>query len=77
MRTPLVPGPDRSGAPTLTVWLNGSLVAPVAARIDPADRGFLLGDGLFETMRAQDGRVLRPPPIDRDGQSNVTPCPET
>jgi branched-chain amino acid aminotransferase len=43
----------------LTVWLNGSLVAAAEARIDPADRGFLLGDGLFETLRAEDGRVSR------------------
>jgi branched-chain amino acid aminotransferase len=39
------------------LWLNGRLVAADAARIDPSDRGFLLGDGLFETMRAAGGRV--------------------
>ncbi|MEK0083112.1 aminotransferase class IV [Benzoatithermus flavus] len=39
------------------LWLNGRLVAAAEARIDPADRGFLLGDGLFETMRAVDGRI--------------------
>ena len=33
------------------IWLNGALVAAEAARIDPADRGLLLGDGLFETLR--------------------------
>jgi branched-chain amino acid aminotransferase len=33
------------------IWLNGRLVAADAARIDPADRGLLLGDGLFETLR--------------------------
>nr|WP_246495417.1 aminotransferase class IV [Ameyamaea chiangmaiensis] len=32
------------------------------ARIDPADRGFTLGEGLFETMRVQAGTV---PHIDR------------
>jgi branched-chain amino acid aminotransferase len=36
------------------VWLNGALVPASAARIDPADRGFTLGDGLFETIRAAD-----------------------
>lgn len=36
----------------MTVWLNGALVAADAARIDPTDRGLLLGDGLFETVRA-------------------------
>jgi branched-chain amino acid aminotransferase len=32
------------------IWLNGRLREPDAA-IDPADRGFTLGDGLFETIR--------------------------
>lgn len=40
----------------MTVWLNGSLLPSDAARIDPADRGFTLGDGLFETLRVADGR---------------------
>jgi branched-chain amino acid aminotransferase len=39
------------------VWLNGDLVEAGAARIDPSDRGFLLGDGLFETVRACGGKV--------------------
>ncbi|HVJ54578.1 MAG TPA: aminotransferase class IV [Aliidongia sp.] len=38
----------------MTVWLNGGLLA-AAAGIDPADRGFTLGDGLFETIRARSG----------------------
>lgn len=41
------------------VWLDGALVRENAARISPADRGFLLGDGLFETMRAYGGRPFR------------------
>lgn len=43
----------------MTLWLNGRLLTADEARIDPADRGFLLGDGLFETMRLRDGRALR------------------
>jgi branched-chain amino acid aminotransferase len=39
------------------LWLNGALLAADKARIDPADRGFLLGDGLFETMAARGGTV--------------------
>jgi branched-chain amino acid aminotransferase len=42
---------------TAWIWLNGQLVDAGTARIDPSDRGLLLGDGLFETMRAADGRV--------------------
>lgn len=30
-----------------------------SVHIDPSDRGFLLGDGVFETMRLHEGRVLR------------------
>jgi len=41
------------------IFLNGKLLDPAEARIDPADRGFLLGDGLFETLRAYRGRPFR------------------
>jgi branched-chain amino acid aminotransferase len=37
------------------VWLNGALLPAAAARIDPADRGFTLGDGVFETILALAG----------------------
>ena len=39
------------------LWLNGELLPADKARIDPADRGLMLGDGLFETMAAKDGAV--------------------
>ncbi|MBW8725936.1 MAG: aminotransferase class IV [Inquilinus limosus] len=39
-------------------WLNGQLLAAGAAWIDPADRGFTLGDGLFETIRVRDGAAV-------------------
>jgi branched-chain amino acid aminotransferase len=42
----------------MIVWLNGTLTDATTARIDPADRGFLLGDGLFETMLARNGHVV-------------------
>jgi branched-chain amino acid aminotransferase len=42
---------------TGVIWLNGTLVEAAQARIDPADRGLLLGDGLFETILARDGMV--------------------
>ena len=38
-------------------WLNGAYENIEQARIDPRDRGFLLGDGIFETMLAVDGAV--------------------
>ncbi len=37
------------------LWLNGALLPAAEARIDPADRGFTLGDGIFETIRADGG----------------------
>lgn len=40
------------------VWLDGRLVPEAEARIAPSDRGLLLGDGLFETLRVADGRPL-------------------
>ncbi len=41
------------------VWLDGRLLEQADASIAIGDRGFLLGDGLFETMRAYAGRVFR------------------
>lgn len=37
------------------VWLNGSLVDERHARISPFDHGFLVGDGVFETLRVYAG----------------------
>ena len=42
-------------------WVNGRLVAANAPAIAATDRGFLYGEGLFETMRAYRGRVFRLP----------------
>ena len=41
------------------LWVNGKLLPVGRAALDPRDRGFTLGDGLFETMRARGGAVLR------------------
>lgn len=41
-----------------TVWINGGF-APADKAIDAGDRGFLLGDGIFDTALAINGRVFR------------------
>jgi branched-chain amino acid aminotransferase len=43
----------------MKLWLNGALQAAESARIDPADRGFTLGDGVFETICVNAGQPLR------------------
>lgn len=37
------------------LWVDGDLVPATEARVDPRDRGYALGDGLFETMRVREG----------------------
>ena len=46
----------------MQVYLDGRVVDASLARVSVFDRGFLFGDGVFESMRALDGRVFR---IDR------------
>jgi branched-chain amino acid aminotransferase len=38
-------------------WWNGRVVPAGEVRVDPGDAGFLFGDGLFETLRVDDGRA--------------------
>lgn len=40
------------------LWRDGALHPAASVRIAPDDRGFTLGDGVFETMRAQAGEVM-------------------
>jgi branched-subunit amino acid aminotransferase/4-amino-4-deoxychorismate lyase len=40
------------------VWWNGTFCPIESVRISPLDRGFLYGDGLFETIRLQKGKPL-------------------
>jgi branched-chain amino acid aminotransferase len=42
-----------------TIFLNGRFVARDEARVSVFDHGFLYGDGVFEGIRAYDGRVFR------------------
>ena len=39
----------------LKVWLDGRLIDEEAARVSADDHGFLLGDGVFETLRSYGG----------------------
>jgi branched-chain amino acid aminotransferase len=41
------------------VWVNGERLPSDAPHISARDRGFTLADGVFETMRARNGRVFR------------------
>jgi len=42
----------------MRVWQNGRIVMPEEAHVSIADRGLLLGDGLFETMAVHNGQVF-------------------
>lgn len=42
----------------LLVWLNGELVTKSQAKVSVFDHGFLYGDGVFEGIRAYNGRVF-------------------
>lgn len=43
----------------MLVWVDGRLVPAREAAVSPFDAGFLLGYGVFETMRSYRGRVFR------------------
>ncbi|MEW6358571.1 MAG: aminotransferase class IV [Planctomycetota bacterium] len=41
------------------VWFNGNIIPLKKAKVSVLDRGFLYGDGIFESMRAYGGRVFK------------------
>jgi branched-chain amino acid aminotransferase len=45
-------------AEELLVWLNGELVPKSQAKVSVFDHGFLYGDGVFEGIRAYNGKVF-------------------
>jgi para-aminobenzoate synthetase component 1 len=45
--------------PERTVWQDGVFVPPCEASVSPFDPGLAYGFGLFETLRADRGRILR------------------
>ena len=40
-----------------TVYLNGEFVPKERATVSVEDRGFIFGDGIYEVVRAIDGRI--------------------
>jgi branched-chain amino acid aminotransferase len=40
------------------VYLNGDFVSEQEAKVSVLDHGFLYGDGVFEGIRAYDGRIF-------------------
>ena len=43
----------------LIAWVNGEFVPLEEARVSILDRGFLYGDGLFETLYGRGGKIFR------------------
>ncbi|NBC27211.1 MAG: aminotransferase [Bacteroidetes bacterium] len=43
----------------MEIYLNGSFMNHEEARISPADRGFLFGDGIYEVTRVVHGELFR------------------
>lgn len=58
-RTPPKATAKRAGAPEGLAYVDGQVVDLAKARIPLNDRGFLLGDGIFETLRVANGKVFR------------------
>jgi len=48
---------EPSGERPAHVWIDGSILPAEGAHVSAFDRGFQLGDGIFETVRARGGRV--------------------
>ena len=44
----------------MKIFINGSLVSQDEARVSVLDRGFLYGDGVFETLRSYSGKIFHP-----------------
>ena len=42
----------------MIVYLNGEFVSEEQAKVSVFDHGFLYGDGIFEGIRAYDGRIF-------------------
>ena len=52
---PAAPGEAERPVPPGHVWIDGRIVAAATPVLTAFDRGFQLGDGIFETLRARGG----------------------
>src|SRR3990172_4503693 len=43
----------------MLIFINGLLIPQDEAKVSVLDRGFLYGDGVFETLRAYSGKIFR------------------
>src|SRR3970282_2246590 len=61
------------------VWVDGRLLPADGPHLSAFDRGFQLGDGVFETLRARGGHPTEPPqppaPVRRAPRGRPTPRP--
>lgn len=51
-------GSRKPKAPADLCYLNGSILPLAEARIDPLDRGFVFGDGLYDAIKVMRGHAL-------------------
>ena len=62
------------------VWVDGRLVAAGGVHLSAFDRGFQLGDGVFETLRARGGRPTELPEhvarLHRSAEGLAIPLPD-
>ncbi|MEK6538196.1 MAG: aminotransferase class IV, partial [Nitrospirota bacterium] len=42
----------------MLIFINGNLLPQDEAKVSVLDRGFLYGDGVFETLRAYSGKIF-------------------
>ena len=50
----------RAQGPEALAYVDGDIVDLAKAKVPLNDRGYLLGDGIFETLRVANGRIFRP-----------------
>lgn len=52
--------PSGKPGPEALAYVDGAIVDLAKATVPLNDRGYLLGDGIFETLRVANGRIFRP-----------------